>query len=157
MANDWWAYVLERSGGQQQSDIGEAFGVNQTTVSKWKTGKVTPKPENVIQFARAFRRPPVEALIAAGYLTESEAADVIEVRPSMADATDDALLNEVRRRMSGGSYAVEDDAEPRAPGQADKEQKTESLNQPQDGPGGRSAKRLSGRMRKASEQQREVE
>lgn len=156
MANDWWAYVLERAGGAQQSDIAEAFGVNQTTVSNWKTGKATPKPENVIQFARAFRRPPVEALIAAGYLTENEAADVVEVRPSMADIPDEALLTEVRRRMSGGNHAVEDDEEPRAPSEADQSEKT-SLDHSEDWRADKAARRAAARrVGEASQEQGEV-
>ncbi|MDF3280442.1 helix-turn-helix transcriptional regulator [Gordonia sp. N1V] len=124
MANDWWGYITRHAGERlTQKQIAEVSGVDQSTISRWKREGAN-KPENIIKFARAFRRPPVEALIAAGYLTENEAADVVTIRPVAADLTDDALLDEVRRRMTGGSNAVEDDEEQGAPSQAVKSQKT---------------------------------
>lgn len=149
MANDWWGYIT-RHGGERltQKQIAEVSGVDQSTISRWKREGAS-RPENIIKFARAFRRPPVEALIAAGYLTENEAADVVTIRPVAADLTDDALLDEVRRRMTGGSNAVEDDEEQGAPSQAAKSQKTSDDAED----------RATGAVRnigKASEQSREV-
>lgn len=123
MANDWWGYITRHAGERlTQKQVAEVSGVDQSTISRWKREGAS-RPENIIKFARAFRRPPVEALIAAGYLTEDEAADVVTIRPVVADLTDDALLDEVRRRMSGGKNDLEVDEEPRASGEASKSQK----------------------------------
>jgi hypothetical protein len=49
----------------------------------------------VIQFARKHGRPPVEALIAAQYLQEDEAAGIAQLTMSVRDMPPDALASEI--------------------------------------------------------------
>lgn len=98
MANTWWTYVQARAGEVHQKDIAIRLGVNPTTVSRWAR-EGAPSPEKVINFARVTGRPPVEALVAAGYLRADEADEAIEVGTSLEDVDDNGLLDELRRRL----------------------------------------------------------
>jgi transcriptional regulator with XRE-family HTH domain len=63
----WWEYVVRVAGkNATQKDIAQATGLDPASVSRWKTG--TARADLAVQFARAYHRPPVESLIAAGYL-----------------------------------------------------------------------------------------
>lgn len=70
----WWNYVRETAGTDNQADIARKVGVSQPSISQWRTS--TPKPESVRAFAQAYGRPVVEAVIAAGILTEKEAREI---------------------------------------------------------------------------------
>ena len=71
----WSAYVRRIAGGLTQEKIAERTGLAQTNVGRWlRAAPGAPKAESVIVFARAFGQPPIEALIAAGYLDAADAA-----------------------------------------------------------------------------------
>lgn len=95
----WWDYVTDR-GGDNQSVIARRLGIPTATVSRWQGS--TPKPESVAAFARAYGRPALEAFVAAGFLTADEAGEQPTAPPSLATLSDDDLIEEVRRRMTGG-------------------------------------------------------
>lgn len=104
-AMTWWQYVQSITEGAQQKDIASNLGVDQSTVSRWKTG-VPGKPENVAALARAYRRPVLEAFVAAGFLTERDAKAKVTV-PDIGALSDDDLLAEIKRRMAkeaGGEH-----------------------------------------------------
>ena len=69
--------------GATQVQIAEQTGIEQTSISRWLLGKNRPRAELVIQFARAYNRSPVEALIAAGYLNTDEIGGVIELEAEL--------------------------------------------------------------------------
>ncbi|QDH92311.1 immunity repressor [Gordonia phage Spooky] len=100
MENKWWAYVQQRTTGATQKAISEETGIEQTVLSRWKLGRNRPDAQNVIQFARAMGRPPMEALVAAGYLGSQEVGDVVEVAMSATDLAVDDLIEEMRRRIA---------------------------------------------------------
>jgi hypothetical protein len=54
----------------------------------------------VIIVARAYRRSPVEALIAAAYLGTDEVDDPVDIRVSLADVIGGDLGAEVLRRLT---------------------------------------------------------
>lgn len=71
----------------------------------------TPRAEAVIGLARAYGRSPVEALVAAGYLSSGELG-VVELTTLTGDLTRasiDSLLSELRRRLLA---ATADNAQP---------------------------------------------
>jgi transcriptional regulator with XRE-family HTH domain len=93
----WSAYVRRVTGGLKQAKIAERTGLAQTNVGRWLRGDPgVPKADSVIAFARAFGQPPIEALFAAGYLTEDESA--AKSRTSLVEYSDRELLDELRRR-----------------------------------------------------------
>lgn len=91
----WWEYVQRVSGGVAQGAIAERMGMSQSAVGRWQSS--SPKPETVASFARVFSRPVVEAFVAAGFLTEEEAA-LREVPADLSQVDTELLLSEIRRR-----------------------------------------------------------
>ena len=100
-AETWPEYVRRISGGATQAQIAERIGVGRLSVCNWLHGKTRPKAETVITVARAYRRSPIEALIAASYLDSGEADNPIEIRASLAEVDAGNLGAEVLRRLTG--------------------------------------------------------
>jgi transcriptional regulator with XRE-family HTH domain len=100
VAETWPEYVRRISGGATQAQIAERIGVGRLSVCNWLRGKSHPKAETVISAARAYRRSPIEALIAACYLNSDEADHPIEIRAALADIDADNLGTEVLRRLT---------------------------------------------------------
>jgi hypothetical protein len=93
----WPDYVRRISKGLKQEEISEMTGISQTTISAWFRGApAMPKAEMVIAFAKAFRQPPVEALVAAGYLDAADAAST--VRTPLSEYSSGELFDELRSR-----------------------------------------------------------
>lgn len=103
--------------------ISRAAEVDAGNVSRWKTGKVKPSAESVVKIARTWGKPPVEALVAAGYLSSAEAAEVIEVHTGLTALTDAQLIAEVQQRMEGLRHALEVASQSAAPAPVDKNEK----------------------------------
>lgn len=86
-----------------QAKAAELAGVNAAAIGRWIRGETdAPRAESVVAFARALGLPPVEALVAAGYLAPGEASHAIEVRNGISDYSDVELLDELKRRATGG-------------------------------------------------------
>ena len=97
----WWRYVALLTGDAPQKDIAAATGIDQSSISRWQRGTITPRAEAVVALARAYGRSPVEALVAAGYLTSDELG-VVELTTLTGDLSKvsiDSLLSEIRRRV----------------------------------------------------------
>jgi transcriptional regulator with XRE-family HTH domain len=97
----WWRYVMTVTGNAAQKAIATATGVDQSSISRWQRGTSTPSAEAVVAFARVYGRSPVEALVAADYLSSSELG-VVELTTLTGDLTRvsiDSLLSELRRRV----------------------------------------------------------
>lgn len=97
----WWRYVVTVTGNAAQKDIAAATGIDQSSISRWQRGTNTPRADAVVALARAYGRSPVEALVAAGYLSSSELG-VVELTTLTGDLTGasiDSLLSEIRRRV----------------------------------------------------------
>lgn len=77
-----------------------------SAVSRWRNKpEDRPRAETVVAFARAYSRPAVEALVAAGYLTEADIAIMGAVqiaRSTIADVPNAELIEEMQRRLSTG-------------------------------------------------------
>ncbi|MBV8180641.1 MAG: helix-turn-helix transcriptional regulator [Mycobacterium sp.] len=98
MPETWWEYVQRISRGAPHKDIAAAAGVDPSRITGWKNGD-RPNAQNAVGFARAYDRNPVEALIASGYLDQSEVSGVVELSASPARLSADDLLGEIRRRI----------------------------------------------------------
>lgn len=97
--NQWWEYITQVSGAATQKDVATKTGLDQTAFSRWKTGRTRPSAEHVIQFARGMGRPPTEALVAAGFLTEEEGERAAAGSVASPLATE-TLLNLLEQRVS---------------------------------------------------------
>ena len=93
----FWEYVSRVTDRATNREIAAFIGVDSSAISRWKTGE-QPAFKNALSFARAFNRPAVEALVAAGYLEVSDAFAHIELRTSVQSISDEELWQEVHRR-----------------------------------------------------------
>lgn len=101
----WWEWVASVAGGAQDEAIARTVAANAgsklsgSTVYRWRTGGVIPKPETVIDVARAYDAPVTAALAAAGFITDDEAG-VTTIRRVNADPSDAELLEIIARRLN---------------------------------------------------------
>lgn len=95
----WPEYLRRITGGQTQAQIAEQVGIGRLSVCNWLHGKTRPKAETAIAVARVYRRPPIEALVAAAYLDRDEVGLPVEVRISPSQLSAEQLADEVRRRL----------------------------------------------------------
>jgi transcriptional regulator with XRE-family HTH domain len=101
----WWRYVETVTGKAAQKDIAAATGIDQSSISRWQRGTNTPRAEAVVAFARAYGRSPVEALVAADYLSSTElgVVELTTLTGDLSGASIDSLLYELRRRLLAAS------------------------------------------------------
>jgi transcriptional regulator with XRE-family HTH domain len=97
MTSRWWTYVSEH-GGENQTEIARRTELSAASVNRWKTQGSTPSPENVARFAIAYGRPVLEALVAAGHITE-EQAGVQVTRVDLATLSTEDIMAELGRRL----------------------------------------------------------
>lgn len=70
----WATYVRDVTRGMTQEATSDATGVDQTTISRWLRGtRTAANAQTVVAFARGLGRNPLEALAAAGYISDDEA------------------------------------------------------------------------------------
>ena len=96
----WAEYVQRLTPGKTQAEIAALAGIAQTGVSRWLSGQSAPRVDSVIRLARNLGRSPIEALVAAGYLTAEEAGIRPDLHISIREFATDELLAEIRRRVS---------------------------------------------------------
>ena len=97
---NWTEYVQRVTAGVARKDVAQAAGIDASGISRWINSEQQPRAENVVAFARGLRQPPIEALIAAGYLEPHEASGVIEVMRSREELSDTELLIELGQRLA---------------------------------------------------------
>jgi len=97
--NRWWDYVQTIAAGDSQKEIADKAGFDKSAISRWKNG-LGADAAFVVKLARAYGRPPVEALTAAGIITDTE-ADLREVKIGLDDLSTEQLAAEVLRRVAG--------------------------------------------------------
>lgn len=107
----WPEYLNTVTAGDTGARIAQISGVPESTVSRWKKGIYSPKPQHVVAVARAYGANAAEALIVAGFLQEGDvdlsaaAARKVHLR----DFTDMELAQEMLRRVAeGGSPILEE-------------------------------------------------
>jgi transcriptional regulator with XRE-family HTH domain len=107
--SSWIDYLRAMAGDDNNADIARKGGVSGATVTRWFQGK-GPDAEQVIALARAYDHRPTDALVAAGYLTESEVRTLgAPPRPlRIRDFTDLEIARETLRRIEEGSHPVLD-------------------------------------------------
>lgn len=103
----WWKYVVKVSGTESPGLMESKTEIPGPNFSKWKRGHV-PKPEMVATFARAYKRPVLEAFVAAEFLTPAEAKVRPKSEPDFSRLSNRRLLELVEERMreeGGGEHA----------------------------------------------------
>lgn len=96
-ANSWWTYVEGTLDGDSALEAGRRAGFDSSAFTRWKKG-ARPDVDFVVKFARAYGRPVVEAIAAAGFITEAE-ADLREVQVGLHELSDLELAQELLSRV----------------------------------------------------------
>ena len=97
--NNWAEYVDHAISGVSQAHIAEKTGLAQSAISRWLRGDTdAPRAEYAVIFARALDRNPIEALIAAGYITAEEAGAKLDVKTPLSEYSNYELIRELARR-----------------------------------------------------------
>lgn len=103
MSNQWADYVRSVTAGMTQTQIAQTTGVAQTAISRWLRGDTeAPRVEYVVAFARGLDLDCIEAIVAAGFITEREAKARV-IRAPLKTYSTDELFQELRRRTIDGS------------------------------------------------------
>ena len=102
IVEDWTSYVRRVASGLGQLEIAAKTGLAQTNIGRWlRSEPVIPKAESVVAFARAFNEPPIEALVAAGYITAEEAgAKARKSKTPLREYSEVELLEEMLSRKT---------------------------------------------------------
>lgn len=97
--NSWADYVERATAGMTQAQIAEATGLAQSAISRWLRGDTeAPRAEYVVTFARALDRNPIEALVAAGYVTAAEAGARLDIKTPLSKYSNFELVQELGLR-----------------------------------------------------------
>jgi len=100
MTNNWGSYLRTITANATGAEIARALGVSESKVSYWKRGERPPTIAECIKVSRHYGRPPLEGLIAAGYLDADDLGDAnVTIAPTSLGAFSDAdLADELLRR-----------------------------------------------------------
>lgn len=108
----WWEYVQHHAGRDTPyKDIAAAVSIHPSRITGWAKGE-PPSAESAVAFARAYLRPPVEALIAADYLDVGEVDGVVQLAPPLRDLKSEDLAAELLRRTRDDGLDANPDAPP---------------------------------------------
>lgn len=81
--------------------IAHHVGVPEAKVSYWRSGSRFPSVSEAINFSRAYGRPPLEGLVAAGFLDADDVAESVVVKNyDIEQFTDTELADELVRRAA---------------------------------------------------------
>lgn len=94
----WSDYVRQTIGTDQQVDAARRADVDQTTISRWIRGGQAGRAENVVKLARAYKRPVLEALVVAGFISDAEARAKVTITRSQSP-TDEELIQLLADRL----------------------------------------------------------
>lgn len=102
---DWHEYVKQVVGNDRQTEVARKTGIDQTTISRWlrpeQGGTARISSQSVAKFARGYGKSVLQAFVVAGFLTPEEAGMQAEAPVDVSSIGDDALMQEVQRRLGG--------------------------------------------------------
>lgn len=101
----WSEYLAAIAPGDNNARIAATTGASEATVGRWVKGLVTPAPDQVTAVARAYGQSPLVALVAAGYVQESE-LEMVHALPRLlllSEFSDLELAQELVRRIEDGA------------------------------------------------------
>lgn len=93
--HEWFSSTI---GNDTIAEVGLKAGIVKTTIWRQFNNDLNFTAENVILIARAYRKDPVEALVAFGYLRDDERGTA-SLRAALKNATNDDLLTEIAARL----------------------------------------------------------
>lgn len=96
----WYEYVQRVTEGLTAKEAATRAGFDQSAMTRWKNG-ANVDPRFAVQFARAFNRNVLEALVESDLITGDE-ADLQEVKIGVKELSTRQLLEELASRIDNG-------------------------------------------------------
>lgn len=100
---DQW--IRKTTGGDSGRKIAKKAGMPSATLNR-QMAESALTPETIVKIARGYGESAVPGLIAFGLLVDSDIAEV-SIEEALQYAEDEQLMDEVLRRMQGGSQAYD--------------------------------------------------
>lgn len=94
-------YLRDLSDGANNVELARIADVHKATVGRWD--ETSPNLEPVIRLARHYNRPVLEMLVAAGLITDDDAARTPQPF-DIGSLSNHALMRELNRRLDGLSH-----------------------------------------------------
>ena len=99
MSHDWAMYFRNLTADATGSETARRLDVSSSKVSYWRRGDRQPTVREAVRIAREYGRPPMECLVAAGYMDESDLPESVMIQPlSLGSFSDVELAEEMLRR-----------------------------------------------------------
>lgn len=106
----WWDYITGIIGDSTYSQAATKAGFDKSAFTRWKKG-ARADPDFVVKIARAYNANVLEALVAAGFITEAE-AKLQEIKVggiTLNDASNQQLLDEIMHRLDSEANRISGD------------------------------------------------
>ncbi|NKS54749.1 hypothetical protein GS500_18155 [Rhodococcus hoagii] len=92
----WWRFVEELIGDDNAQEAAARAGFSKSNFTRWKQG-ARADPDFVVKLVRAYGGSVLDGLVAAGFITQSEASVRIQ-KQRVTELSDTELANELLRR-----------------------------------------------------------
>lgn len=108
--SEWSRYVVRIAETDVSNKIAAETDISQSTIYRWLHKGTAPEPPQAAKFALTYRRNVLEAFVAAGFLTQEEAALPTEpMPPDLSEVPGDVLSREIGRRLSESAAPTQQD------------------------------------------------
>lgn len=99
--NAWSRYLDVTAHPDNDKTIAAKVGVSPSTIGRWRSGEIDPKPRQVVALARAYAKSPLAALVAADYLTADDLEDdlTLHYASDLDEISTLQLVDELRKRL----------------------------------------------------------
>ena len=111
MATEWWNYVQSLIGDDSFKEAADRAGFDKSAFTRWKKG-AKADPAFAVALARGYRANVIEALVAAGLITNGEAGMTtvhLGAREALVEASDQSLLDEIAGRLEARAQGASAD------------------------------------------------
>lgn len=105
-ATKWWAYVERLLGDDTPKDAADKAGFSRSNFTRWRDG-ANAEPLAAVKLARAYHANVVEALVAAGLITDDE-AQLKEVRVGLREALETAEAQQLADELVARAERAEE-------------------------------------------------
>lgn len=96
--SEWFDTLARDRGFETDASVARTLGIQQSVIKRWREGSA-PSVDNLRKVSHRLSVPMQQAMIAAGYLTEDEAA-VVTIPADPSTLTNDQLMAELARRVA---------------------------------------------------------
>jgi transcriptional regulator with XRE-family HTH domain len=99
--NAWTRHLEVTTHPDNDKTIASKVGVSPSTIGRWRSGEIDPKPRQVVSLARAYNKSPLAALVAAGYLSAEDLEDdlTLHYASDLDEISTLQLVDELRNRL----------------------------------------------------------